>query len=272
MRIILLFLVLFISEYGFSQTETFVYCLSGDSIVINKINETTNGDTIFKLFAEDYTNSDFTIAHLNDTLYSLYNDTYYFLGTNQATVGDQWHPLRYNFMTFHDSSWYCPNLMNLEVTAVSQISFGGNDLNVIQLTDLDLEFANYEFIEGVGVTKGGPLYNLSPQHYCDLILDFPSPYFMWYAMDADTMAYETCASTVGINNQEQDFYVTISETYIEVFSDKSIRELSLVALSGQELSETTESKINITRGISDALYLLRMEFADGTTVHKLIHL
>lgn len=263
---------------AFSQTEEFTYCLtSTDSIFIEKIDEVVGVDTVLKTFSEDWTNTEYTIMHLNDTLYSLYNGTYYFLGTNQAIIGDQWHPLRYNFMSFQDSSTNCANLMNLEVTDVSQILFDGNLINVIQLLDLDLEFnVEYEFIEGIGISKGGPLYNLTQQHSCDIWLDFPFPQFKLYTNDLDSIDNSNLACyTLGADmiDANSAINVFIEEDNLTVFSSNAqIRNLALINLSGQCLKESNGNKISFKKTLNSTFYLLKIEFEDGNVIYKSVNI
>jgi hypothetical protein len=188
------------SLWSFGQSESFTYCLSPvDSIHITKVYELQSGDSLIKTYSEDYNNTQYKILHLYDTFYSEYNGKYYFVGTNQANVGDQWHPLRYHFMSFQDSSISCPNTMNIEVTSVNQVLFDGVWINEIELLDLDLQYnVTYTYLEGIGVTNGGPLYNLTQQYMCDILFDFPNPIFRNYTRDhAIHHGADTCA-TVGI--------------------------------------------------------------------------
>lgn len=197
-----LFVVLSTNAIG--QVESFSYCFSPDhSLVINKVNQEQFGDSVIKTFHEDYGNSEYQLLHLNDTLYSEYNGSYYFLGTNTANVGDLWYPLRYHFMSFTDSSTTCANPMNLEVTAVNQLFFDGMWINEIALLDLDLEYnVSYTFLEGIGITAGGPLYNLAQQFTCDIIFDFAQPKFRFYQRDAAIHFGPDTCSFVGIEEIE----------------------------------------------------------------------
>jgi hypothetical protein len=233
---ILIFFLLLCNSSG-AQTETLTYCLSPvDSIFIQKVNEVQSGDSLIKTFLEDYNNTEYNVLSLYDTLYSEYNGNYYFLGTNQPTIGDQWHPLRYNFMSFQDSSVVCPNTMNVEVISINPIFFDGAWINEIELLDLDLQFGQYVFVEGIGITQGGPLYNLWPQYMCDVWFDFPNPVFRNYTLDQAVLQGDTCAA------------VAVEE----IMSPVNTKLLRIVDLLGRE----TEDKPNT---------VLIYVYDDGTT-------
>lgn len=89
--------------------------------------------------------------------------------------------------------------MNIEVTAVNQVFFDGTWINEISLLDLDLEYnVTYTFVEGIGATVGGPLYNLAQQYMCDIIFDYTQPKFINYTRDSEVhLGADTC-SFVGL--------------------------------------------------------------------------
>lgn len=218
---------------SFAQSEYWTYCFSQTfdfSVVL--IDEVQTGDSLVKTYEEDYTNSQFELLYLYDTIYSKYNGNYYFLGTNNPTVGDIWNPLRYFFMSFTDSSTLCPNLMQLEVIAIDSIVFGGDTLNRIQLLDKDLDTlygpVTYEYIENVGGTFGGPLYNLSQQYMCDVWIDFYEPHFRSFDRDTSSYINQTPCPIIGLNELNQSNQEPVK--ILDVMGRETIRKSNQLQL------------------------------------------
>jgi hypothetical protein len=236
------FTLFFLSSFGAkSQTEGWIYCFNvANTISVNKVSETQSGDSIIKVFSEDYTNTQFELLYLHDTIYSKFNGSYYFLGTDHPSIGDIWHPMRCVFMSFQDSSVWCPNPMNLEVTAVSQVTFGNETVNVVQLMDLDITFnPTHEYVEGIGMTVGGPLCNLRQQFPCDPLFDAQEPFFRSFTRDS--ALYEgqyTCPPLSVLELELNDKHLikildvlgreteeSTNELQIHVYSDGSTRKV-----------------------------------------------
>ena len=206
--------------FSLGQSEGWTYCFNEVmSFNVNLVNEIQSGDSLIKTYSEEYSNTQIKLLHLNDTIYSEYNGAYYILGVNNPVVGDIWHPLRYHFMSFQDSSISCPNLMNVEVIDVNKIAFGNDSINLVDLKDLDLEFDGfnvfYQYLEGIGGTAGGPLYNLTQQYTCDLWLDFDEPIFRYF--ERDTALHE------GLYE-----YPPLSLTTLELNNEAPIKILDLL--------------------------------------------
>ena len=204
-RYIIFFSIYFLLNTSFGQENpSLIYCFSEDSVKIEKINEYIIGDTIVSLYTEDFSNSEYFVYQKNDTIYTKYNNSFYFLGSNFANIGDLWHPLRYRFMSFTDSSDLCQNLMNLEVVGITQVPNSDPILNSIQLKDLDLDNVYYQYIENIGVVDGGPFYNFKQQYFCDIIFDLVEPTPLYYFDGVDTLFFITECSGLGfgcaINN------------------------------------------------------------------------
>lgn len=271
-----LLLFFFLLNFGYAQnSETLVYCINGDSIIIEKNNEFQNGDTLERTFSEDWSNTNFTIYTYNDSLFSKYNDQYYLIGANQANIGDIWNPLRYHFMSFSDSSTSCPNLMNVEVISISQVLFAGSLINSFELKDNDLELdVHYTFLEGIGVVNGGPLYNLKQQYDCDILFDFYEPYLLFYANDIDTLHFETECSGLSIDNllmEEIKVQIDNSNGIISILNtfDQSIK-IELFDLSGRLIASSNNSFLKINN-LDNNLYYLKVEL-DKRLKFKLIRL
>lgn len=89
--------------------------------------------------------------------------------------------------------------MNIEVTSVNSIFFDGSWINEIELLDLDLEYnVRYTYLEGIGATVGGPIYNLKLQHNCDIIFDFYDPVFRNYTRDQSVHSGPDSCMYVGV--------------------------------------------------------------------------
>ena len=83
----ILMFVLSMNNISIAQSEGWKYCLSEvQDLDVTITSEVQSGDSIFKTFTEDFSNDQFEILFLNDTLYSKYNGTYYFLGTNNPRL------------------------------------------------------------------------------------------------------------------------------------------------------------------------------------------
>jgi hypothetical protein len=265
-RVFIFLTTLLLLKTGHSQEyNRLVYCLGNDSIVINKIDQYSNGDTTVYTFSEDFGNTLYSTYKVNDTLYTTYNGQDYFIGTNIANVGDEWHPLRFQFMSFEDSSISCNNLMNLEVVQVGNVNFDGQILNSYVLEDLDLQFnVMYNYIENLGVIGGGPFYNLTQQFNCDVFVDFPQPEPRYFHNTSDTLTYiSDCSDETSLMEIDEEISILIDKDKI-VVDYKDVQRLFLYGSAGKQIASSSSSTIQFTN-LTKGTYFLKIQ-----TTHKTI--
>lgn len=246
-----------------------VYCLENDSLVIEKLGEYSSGDSLIITFQEDFTNTQFSTFLLHDSLFTKYNGQVYLLGDNNAQIGDIWHPLRFQFMSFSDSSQSCQNLMNVEVTGIDNINFDGQVLKRFTLLDLDLEFnTTYEYMEGIGVTIGGPLYNLTQQYNCDIWTDFMNPELKYFSNANDVRWYmNECPQHVGQNELDNSIKLFQFPDNIRIECENLI-SLSLINSLGEEVRSCTTDVIELN-SLLPGFYLLRIQTENDFVVRRL---
>lgn len=250
------------------QAEDFIYCLGGgDSLRVSLDSEIWNSDTLKKTYFEDYSNQYFEVWTINDTMYSVFNNNLYFLGTDNALIGDTWTPLRYNFMSFIDSSEYCPNLMSLNVSGISQVVIGTNTHNIIELMDNDISGVTYQFVSGVGGTEGGILYNLRQQDPCDIIFDFYEPQFESYC-DSNGNCYANSFVCLDLSTNSPEINSlkwSLIDKKLE-FSDNEQLGLTLFNVRGEFLQSGDENFLSM-ENLSGGIYIISI-----TRKNKIDHL
>lgn len=272
------FFLIYFFTIGFSQNEYFVHCFGNDTILIDKISESSSGDTLIKTF-HDYTfdfdgavNTDFNLYFFNDSVFSKFGDTYYIIGDNNAQVGDVWHPLRYYNYSYVDTTEICSILMDLEVTSIEQVLINGTPTNYFHLKDLQVDNglpSDYSFLSNIGATQGGPFYNLAPIMSCDMIAEIPGVFFKSYTIDNDTYLEYECPFiddvSLSENNLETPTIENIGNTIV-VKNVENIMELSIYNLTGQKLMKTTESELNVSN--LHGIYIVKLLYSGGQETVK----
>jgi len=262
----------------FSQNENFVHCFGNDTILIDKIAESSSGDTLIKTF-HDYTfdfgggvNTDFNLYFFNDSVFSKFGDTYYMIGDNNAQVGDIWHPLRYYMYTYTDTTENCSLLMDLEVVLIEQVLINGTPTNYFHLKDLQYDIglsSDYAFLAGVGATQGGPFYNLASIMPCDIFVDIPVVNFKSYSLENDTYLEIICPiiDPIGLseNNLETPI-ITNNGKIISVKNVDQIIELGIYDLTGQEILKTMENDLSVDQ--LQGMYIVKLTHNKGQKVVK----
>lgn len=272
------FFLTYFFTISFCQNEYFVHCFGNDTILIDKIAESTSGDTLIKTFHDhtfgyDGTNyTDINLYFFNDSVFSKFGDTYYMIGDNNAQVGDIWHPLRYYMYSYEDTTEVCSFLMDIEVTSIEQVLINGIPTNYFHLKDLQHDSglpSDYSFLADIGATQGGPFYNLALPMPCDIIAEIPNILFKSYSFENETYLEIECAiiDPIGLseNNKETPTIENIEKT-ITVKNVENIIELSIYNITGQPLMKTTESELNVSN--LHGIYIVKLIYSGGQKTVK----
>lgn len=181
-----LLLVLILPMVVYSQNEKFTYCVpypisewgpvGGEPYPIVMTSVQQIGDTVIKQFGsswgEDMTGT-FSYIFIHDTIYAEIQGERYFIGTSTTQVGDTWQTPWIISGTLYQQDENCPAFRTLMVSEIDTLPILGMDRKIIRLKLMDetpFSSANYPatytFLEGIGVTDGGPLYNLNWRGNC----------------------------------------------------------------------------------------------------------
>lgn len=264
---------------SFSQNEYFVHCFGNDTILIDKISESSSGDTLIKTFHDhtfgyDGTNyTDINLYFFNDSVFSKFGNTYYMIGDNNAQVGDIWHPLNYTVFEYDNVPLECDLLKSLQVVSIEQVLINNIPTNYFHLKDLSHDYgttSDYSFLAGIGVTQGGPFYNLGPNLPCEAVFGIPNVIFKSLTFENETYLEIECViiDPIGLseNNLETPTIENIGNT-ITVKNVENIMELSIYNLTGQKLMKTTGSELNVSN--LHGIYIVKLLYSGGQETVKL---
>src|SRR5690606_23461044 len=109
----------------------------------------------------------------------------------------------------------CVYPRNLKVTDVEIVYINNQEQKKYTLVDTNEmhamggvadEYITYEFISGVGATKGGLYYNFSSSGRCMTMFDAPYFSFKGYGIEDFYYLEEDCSGNVGLNEIENAIY------------------------------------------------------------------
>lgn len=260
------------------QDEHFVYCINGDSLYIEKVDEVQNGDTVVKTFTSSNERT-YVYYIYNDSIFSKYEGMYYIIGANQAQIGDIWNPFWY----MPDNSIedpYCASTRTLEIVAIDVVQINGENRNkyalVIRDELADMGLPNdsivVHFIEGVGATTGGLYYNFLYETYCYPIYDQVSATFKSYGTDDfEYIEQPKCIPLDFVGVKHVEYQITLSPN---PFTDKFflkgtdaaiVEELYLYNALGQlQPFEWSGDTVKLTEAEA-GIYFVSIRYKDGTT-------
>ncbi|HRO75932.1 MAG TPA: hypothetical protein PLP27_07280 [Crocinitomicaceae bacterium] len=253
------FLTLLFAGIVSAQTEEFTYCVGNSSIIlIEKINEEHNNDTVIKTYRQSGGQT-FQYHIFNDSIFSKHEGNYYLIGANHAQIGDIWQPLWYGYFKYDvDTSQYNPCALqrNLKVVGIEQITVGSEYRLKYKLLVLDSLFTQYideynptpvyfYFIEGVGAFSAGLYYNLAWEGMCKITMtDMITPTFKMYETDNNKYIENNCQTTSATNTNELvnvNFKVENNYLYIQGVENENF-EVSFVDLTGKVILKTTNQQ------------------------------
>lgn len=272
---------LFSSNFN-AQIETFTHCHGNeDSIFIEKIDETTSGDTLIKSFRYVYNHYDpdtyfyFDYYFFNDSVFSKFDENYYIIGDNNAQVGDIWHPLRYIPFFEADTMGYECSTINMQVNSISEIFIDGVPTNYFHLIDIESDTGDerdYGFLANIGATQGGPLYNFIQLYHCYYVFDGP-PNSLFKSYTNSNFTYHEVIEcpivpgSIGLNENSTDFpSITRTQNMLKVENTDKQIQLSIYDVLGREVITTNEYLIDISH--LKGVYLIKLEYENQQRIIK----
>lgn len=274
------FLTLLFAGIVSAQTEEFTYCVGNSSIIlIEKINEEHNNDTVIKTYRQSGGQT-FQYHIFNDSIFSKHEGNYYLIGANHAQIGDIWQPFWYDYFQYDDNAFSfgtCPTQRNLKVVGIEQITVGSEYRLKYKLLVLDSLFYStmYEtpfyfyFIEGIGAVSGGLYYNLTWEGMCYMVTDIVTPTFKMYETDEYQYIESDCETTATINTDELvnvNFKVENNYLYIQGVENENF-EVSFVDLRGKViLKASNQQQIDISS--LKGLVIVQLHTENGYKVVK----
>ncbi|MBP9151346.1 MAG: T9SS type A sorting domain-containing protein [Flavobacteriales bacterium] len=198
-----------------TSAERFVHCLGTDTFSVEKVSELVLGDTVIKEYFDhsdlnNPENTTFAYYFFNDSTFIKYDNRYYFIGDDNAQIGDVWHPIRFQLNSYSDTTENCPFLMNLEVVDIDTVNIDGVPTKYFMLNDLDWSTPNiidHKYLEGIGVTMSGPYYNFSQELPCDVLTEVPITFLSYYSGNFEFKEGSCVTSVQGELSDEDEIMI-----------------------------------------------------------------